>query len=207
MFYWIMQHMVDSRLQRQVGDFRLISRPALQAIRAFREQHRFMRGLIAWLGLKETIVPFEREARAGGHTKYPLSKMLRFSWTAITSFSALPLRLSTCLGVTFSLLSFGYFLFAVWAALVWRSVVPGWTSLVAIQCFLFGVLFLCMGMIGDYIAKIYEEVKGRPLYIVNETRNLLGAPEIRRALVLHDDEPERAEHQEAASPATAGKLR
>ena len=82
-FYWVMRTMVDERLVPEVGDFRLFSRPALMAIRAFREQHRFMRGLVAWLGLKEAIVPFVRDSRVAGETKYPFTKMLKFSWTAI----------------------------------------------------------------------------------------------------------------------------
>src|SRR5258708_26145181 len=88
-FYWIMRKMVDPRLQPEVGDFRLFSREAVAAIRAFREQHRFMRGLVAWLGLRETILPFERQPRVAGETKYPLWQMARFAWTALLSFSAL----------------------------------------------------------------------------------------------------------------------
>ena len=98
-FYWLMKTMVDERLPPEVGDFRLFSRKALVAIRSFREQHRFMRGLVSWLGLREAIVPFERHSRVAGKTKYPLYRMLRFAWTAISSFSALPLRISTGTGL------------------------------------------------------------------------------------------------------------
>src|SRR5207248_383587 len=94
LFYRLLARMADRRLAADVGDFRLFSRRAVLAIRSFREQHRFMRGLIAWLGLKEAILPFERQPRAAGETKYPFWKMLRFAWTAVSSFSALPLRLS-----------------------------------------------------------------------------------------------------------------
>src|SRR6185369_7954238 len=102
LFYRLMAKMADGRLVADVGDFRLFSRRAVLAIRSFREQHRFMRGLVAWLGLKEAILPFERQPRAGGETKYPLLKMLRFAWTAVSSFSALPLRLSIIAGAVVS---------------------------------------------------------------------------------------------------------
>ena len=190
-FYWIMRRMVDKHLQRQVGDFRLVSRSALIALRSLREEHRFMRGLIAWLGLKEAIVPFHREPRAAGVTKYPLLKMVRFSWTAITSFSALPLRFSTFLGTICGLVSFGYFVYAIWAALILKITIPGWASLVAIQTLFFGLIFLFFGLLGDYVARIYEEAKSRPLYIVNRTCNLPAAQQALRAVILHE---EPAEH-------------
>ncbi|HEV2445737.1 MAG TPA: glycosyltransferase family 2 protein, partial [Candidatus Sulfopaludibacter sp.] len=98
LFYGLMRKLADANMPKQVGDFRLLSREAVRAMRQFREQHRFMRGMVAWLGLKEVLLPFERQARAAGETKYPLWKMLRFSWTAITSFSAVPLRLTMSLG-------------------------------------------------------------------------------------------------------------
>jgi len=185
LFYWIMRRMVEERIPPEVGDFRLLSRGAVLALRQFREQHRFMRGLIAWLGLREVILPFQRRPRVAGATKYPLRKMLRFSWVAITSFSALPLRLTITLGFAASLLGLAYFLFAAYAALVLKSVVPGWTSLVFLQCFFFGVMLVSLGLIGDYVAKIYEESKGRPLYIIDRVWNI--APEsgpTRRVVVL-----------------------
>ncbi len=138
---------------------------------AFREQHRFMRGLVAWLGLKEAILPFHRPPRAAGETKYTLFKMIHLAWTAVASFSALPLRLSIAAGVLLSLAGFGYFLYALYAAVVLGAVVPGWTSLVFLQCLFSGVTLLALGLIGDYVARIYEEIKNRPLYVVNEILN------------------------------------
>ncbi len=184
-FYWTMRTMVDKRLVPEVGDFRLFSKPALQAIRGFREQHRFMRGLVAWLGLKEAIVPFDRQPRVAGETKYPLWKMMRFAWTAISSFSALPLRLSVGLGVCLSIAGFVYFLGALYAAIILKAVVPGWTSIVILQCLFSGVTLLALGLIGDYIARIYEEAKGRPLYVLSNLVNVDSPPEpIHRAVVL-----------------------
>src|SRR5205823_5685895 len=117
LFYRGMARMVDRRLTAEVGDFRLFSRRAVLAIRSFREQHRFMRGLVAWLGLKEAILPFERQARAGGETKYPPLKMMRFAWTAVSSFSALPLRLSTAAGAMLSCAGFIYLTYVTYLGL------------------------------------------------------------------------------------------
>src|SRR6185369_14586724 len=99
LFYWIIRKAVDKRIQPEVGDFRMFSRRALMAVRQLREQHRFMRGMVAWIGLKEAILPYDRKPRVAGTTKYPMWKMLRFAWTAISSFSALPLRLSVFFGL------------------------------------------------------------------------------------------------------------
>src|SRR5277367_1269749 len=117
LFYRLISRMTQQRLTPDVGDFRLFSRRAVLAIRTLREQHRYMRGLAAWLGLKEALVPFERKARAGGHTKYSLAKMLRFAWTAISSFSTLPLRISITAGCILSFVGFVYLLRVVYLAL------------------------------------------------------------------------------------------
>jgi glycosyltransferase involved in cell wall biosynthesis len=176
LFYGFMRKMVDERIRPEVGDFRLLSRHAADALRAFREQHRFMRGLVSWLGLKEAVLPFERQARAAGETKYPLSKMIRFSWTAICSFSALPLRFTMALGLIACGGSFSYLLYAAYVALIRKAVVPGWTSIVFLQCFFFGVTLICLGLIGEYTARIYDESKRRPLYVIDQALNISGQP-------------------------------
>lgn len=184
-FYWLMRSMVDERLIPEVGDFRLFSREALSAIRSFREQHRFMRGLVSWLGLREAIVPFERHSRIAGETKYPAYRMLRFAWTAISSFSALPLRISTVLGFSLCLAGFAYLACVLYSALIVHAVVAGWTTIVALQCVFSGVTLLGLGLVGDYVARIYEESKGRPLYVVSRVINACVNPgEVRRAVVL-----------------------
>jgi len=149
LFYLVMRRLVDQRIPPEVSDFRLLGRNAVIAPRQLREQHRYMRGMIAGLGLRERMLPFERHARAGGETKYALSKMLRFSWTAICSFSALPLRMTMWLGL----------------------------SLVFLQCLFFGVTLVCVSLIGDYTARIYEESKRRPLCVVNREVTIAEAPE------------------------------
>jgi dolichol-phosphate mannosyltransferase len=144
-----------------------------------------MRGLVAWLGLKEVIVPFRRQERSGGDTKYSLWKMLRFAWTAISSFSALPLRFSLAFGVFVAFGGFSYLLYTAYAAWVLKITVPGWASLVALQVVFSGATLIAIGLLGDYVARIYEESKGRPLYVLSETLNVRN-PEnkISRAVVL-----------------------
>jgi dolichol-phosphate mannosyltransferase len=171
LFYRAMARLADRRLVRDVGDFRLFSRRAVLALRSFREHHRFMRGLVAWLGLKEAVLPFERQARAAGETKYPLIKMLRFGWTAVSSFSPLPLRLSIGAGILVSCAGFGYLLYVLYLAFFTRALVPGWASIVVLQCIFSGMILLALGVIGDYIARNYEESKHRPLYVVTASVN------------------------------------
>ena len=172
LFYWIMRHMVDKRMLPEVGDFRLFSRAAIVAIRNFREQHRFMRGLVAWLGLKEVIVPFRRQVRSRGTTKYSMLKMLRFAWTAISSFSALPLRLSLGAGLFVAFSGFVYLIYTLYAELILKATVQGWTSLVALQVIFSVATLTAIGVLGDYVGRIYEESKGRPLYVLRDAVNI-----------------------------------
>ena len=189
LFYRIASRMTDQRMIPDVGDFRLFSRRAVLAIRTLREQHRYMRGMTAWLGLKEAVVPFERRARAGGHTKYSLLKMLQFAWTAVSSFSAFPLRISVAAGCVLSCAGFLYLLRVVYLALWTTTLVPGWASVVVLQCVFSGMILLALGAIGDYVARTYEETKNRPLYVVTEVCNLqLPRVPLARAVVLIEPE-------------------
>ncbi|MFN7998318.1 MAG: glycosyltransferase family 2 protein [Bryobacteraceae bacterium] len=198
-FYWFMRRFVDKRLVPEVGDFRLFSRNAVLALRNFREQHRFMRGLVAWLGLKEVIVPFHRESRVHGTTKYPLLKMLQLAWTAISSFSALPLRLSTSLGTIVTLFGIGYFVHSIFAALITKSTIPGWTSLVCLQIIFSGTILMAVGLVGSYVARIFEESKQRPLYVVSTSSNVeSGQNPPRRGLVLEGRAPSLSDGQPTA---------
>jgi len=187
-FYCLMQKLIHERIRPEVGDFRLLSRAAVKMLRRFREQHRFVRGLVGWLGLREAILPFERQPRVAGESKYSLLKMLRFSWTAITSFSALPLRLTMMAGIAASGVSALYFAYAAYGAFVLKKVVPGWTSIIFLQCLFFGITLLGMSAIGEYVARIYEEAKCRPLYILDCVVNLQ-ANELDRVAVMRADAP------------------
>jgi dolichol-phosphate mannosyltransferase len=171
-FYWFMQKGMNQRLISNVGDFRMFSRRAIVALRQLPERHRFMRGMVAWLGLKEAVLPYDRQSRVAGTTKYSVPKMLKFAWTAISSFSALPLRLSMYFGLMITAGGIVYALYSIYAAFVLKATVPGWTSLIVLNVIFSGAILTAIGVVGDYLARIYEEAKARPLYIVAHSVNL-----------------------------------
>lgn len=153
------------------GDFRLMSRPVVLTLRALRERHRFVRGMVAWVGFKQSALYYDRDARFAGETKYPLSKMLRFAADAITSFSVAPLRLASWLGVASAFVAVVYALVALYAKIFRGDVVQGWTTLmIAVALGTSAQLFMT-GILGEYVGRIYEEVKRRPLYITAELLN------------------------------------
>jgi dolichol-phosphate mannosyltransferase len=202
LFYWIIRKTVDKRIQPEVGDFRMFSRRAMTAVRQLREQHRFMRGMVAWLGLKEAILPYDRKPRVAGTTKYPMWKMLRFAWTAISSFSALPLRLSVFLGLFVAGCGFCYAAYSIFAAVVLKVTVPGWTSLVVLNIIFSGATLIAVGLVGEYVSRIYEEAKGRPLYVISDSANVQTSdPHIAKAVILPPEEPE-AEYERATRKAS-----
>ena len=204
LFYRVISRMADQRLTPDVGDFRLFSRRAVLAIRSLREQHRYMRGIAAWLGLREIVIPFERRARAAGRTHYSLLKMLRFAWTGISSFSAFPLRISIAAGCILSFAGFFYLLRVVYLALWTNTLVPGWASVVVLQCIFSGVILLALGAIGDYVARTYEETKNRPLYVVAEACNLAMPPSVSRAVILAERSPVSAASATGMVSSTTG---
>jgi dolichol-phosphate mannosyltransferase len=142
------------------------------ALRELRETHRFVRGMVAWVGFKQTAVLYDRPGRFAGETKYPFRKMLRFAIDGITSFSVLPLRFATYLGMVISLLSVGVAIWALVARFILHATVAGWTAEVVIVSLLAAVQLLMIGILGEYIGRIYEEVKKRPLYVVGDRVNL-----------------------------------
>jgi len=158
-------------LPPDVGDFRLMSRRCVDSLRSMRELHRFLRGMVAWVGYPQTCVQYERRPRAAGETKYPFRKMIRLAWTAAISFSALPLRLSFIGAGLMILLAAEEAIRAVLEHFSGRTV-PGWTSLMVVLCFSNAVLMLIVGILGEYIGRIYEEGKARPLYVISDTWNL-----------------------------------
>jgi dolichol-phosphate mannosyltransferase len=171
-FYRLFAAMIPIEVPLDTGDFRLMSRAVVVALRQLRETHRFVRGMVAWLGFRQTAVLYDRPARAAGTTKYPLRKMLRFAVDGITSFSVLPLRFATWLGVITSLGAAAVIVWALLAKYAYHQVVQGWTATVIILALFAGVQLLMIGILGEYVGRIYEEVKRRPLYVVKETINL-----------------------------------
>jgi len=174
MFYRLINRLSDIPIPLDVGDFRLLSRRAVDAFNAMPECDRFIRGMVAWVGFTQIAVPYAREKRHAGESKYPLRKMLRFALDGIISFSDAPARFATTVGfvslVVAALVSLQVFI----AYLLGRDTVPGWTSTFLAIMFLGGVQSLCIGILGEYIARIYREVKRRPLYLVAATANLSG---------------------------------
>jgi polyisoprenyl-phosphate glycosyltransferase len=173
---------VDAPLD--VGDFRLIDRRALDAFRAMRENNRFVRGMFSWIGFRQTGVHYDRGERIAGRTKYPLRKMIRFATDGVISFSDAPLRLALNIGFLVSLVAFGLGVFAITAKVSGAFAVPGWASIVTVIAFLGGVQLIVLGVMGEYIGRIYEEVKARPLYIVDALENFpLEPPQAPRAYI------------------------
>jgi len=170
-FYAIFDHLAQIDLQRDSGDFRLLDRRALDALLAMRERNRFLRGMTVWVGFTQAAVPYSRDARYAGTTKYTLARMLRFSADAILSFSERPLQLATLLGLIISALAF----VAIPVVIVLRLLgqyLPGFGTLTIAVLLLGGIQLVSIGIIGEYVGRIYDEVKGRPLYLVKATRNL-----------------------------------
>ncbi len=175
LFYRLMRTLVHRDLPVDAGDFRLLSRPCLNALQQMRETHRFLRGMVAWVGFPQVGVQYERSPRAAGSTKYTLKRMTAFAWTAATSFSILPLKASTLLGVIVTLLGVEEALRALLAKLFHWYVVPGWTSLTVLVSIIGGATLVSVGMVGEYIGKLYEQTKNRPLYVVSQTFNVIPA--------------------------------
>lgn len=198
-FYFIFRKLVDERMKPEVGDFRMFSRRAIVALRQLREQHRFMRGMVAWLGLKEVILPYRRHARSAGTTKYSTLKMIRFAWTAIASFSALPLRLSIVAGLFVTACGIAVGIYSIFATFVLKATVPGWTSLVCLNIVFSGSTLVAIGLLGEYVARIYEETKGRPLYVVSDTANFGVEPHVAKGVVLPPAAGVNPRHEHEAS--------
>lgn len=182
-FYWMMRRFVYADLPKNTGEFRLMSREFVLATRQLREGQRFLRGLTSWLGFRQVAVPFERPPRAAGETKYPLRKMVRFAWDAILSFSAVPLRLASYGGILVFLLGSGYGAYALYSRFVYHNTVQGWASLIILQCIIGGMVLICLGTIGEYIGRIYEEIKFRPLYVIRDTINIEKPDHLKRAFL------------------------
>jgi len=172
LFYRLMRVLVYEGLPVDAGDFRLISRECLNGLSSMREIHRFLRGMVAWVGYPQYALKYNRAPRAAGRTKYPLRKMLAFAWTAATSFSSVPLQISLFFGLIMGLISLEEAIRAFLAWLLGWYAVPGWTSLMIVDSLLGSVILFSIGVLGQYIGLIYEQSKDRPLYLVSQTYNL-----------------------------------
>lgn len=167
-FYRILNRLSETPIPLDTGDFRLMDRKVVDVLRQMPERHRFVRGLVAWVGYRQMALPYHRKKRAAGTSKYPVRKMLRFATDGILSFSSKPLKISTGMGIFAALLSLLGIIYAITLRLMTSIWVEGWTALMIAVLFLGGVQLISLGIIGEYIGRIYEEAKGRPLYVVRE---------------------------------------
>ena len=166
-FYRVMQRLSKTPIPTDTGDFRLLSPRALAALRELRERHRFMKGLFGWVGFNRTSIPYRREPRLAGRSKFNAWRLWNFALEGITSFSTAPLRLATYLGDATALVAFGYGLWIIGKALFWGDPVAGWPTMMSVILFLGGVQLMALGLIGEYLGRLYEESKQRPLYLVD----------------------------------------
>ena len=170
-FYRAFNRISEVQVPVDVGDFRLVDRRALDVFNSMRESSRFVRGMFAWIGFRQTGVVYARHERFAGETKYPLRKMLRFAATGVISFSSAPLRAALNLGFIVSFVSFALGIWSLVVKLTGFYNVPGWTSIVVVTTFIGGIQLIVLGVIGEYIGDIHAEVKRRPLYVVSDLEN------------------------------------
>lgn len=168
LFYRLLRRLSGQDIPANVGDFRLVDRKVVDAFKEMRETNRYVRGMLSWVGFDQIGVPFTRAERFAGKTKYPLRKMVNFAIDGVIGFSEAPLRLALNLGFLLATLSFLGGAIAVLVKLLGVFAVPGWASIVVITFFLAGVQLIILGVIGEYVAQIHREVKGRPLYVVDQ---------------------------------------
>lgn len=165
LFYRLFRRLVDIEIPLDTGDFRLLNRRTLDLLNRMPEQHRFIRGMVAWVGLRQEALPYHRAARAAGETKYPFSKMLGFALDAITGFSVKPLRLASWLGLAAGVGGLVVIVYAFGSWMAGRAV-EGWTSLMVVTLVLGSCQLLVAGLMGEYLGRLYMEAKGRPLFVI-----------------------------------------
>ncbi|MFZ2752248.1 MAG: glycosyltransferase family 2 protein [Lysobacteraceae bacterium] len=173
-FYRVMQRLSKTPIPTDTGDFRLLSPRSLAALRELRERHRFMKGLFGWVGFRQVSIPYHREARVAGRSKFNAWRLWNFALEGVTSFSTAPLRVATYLGVLTAVLAFVYASWIVIKAMFWGDPVAGWPTMMTVILLLGGVQLMALGVIGEYLGRLYEESKQRPLYLVDRWRPAAG---------------------------------
>jgi dolichol-phosphate mannosyltransferase len=176
LFYRLLTRLTHIQIPADVGDFRLMSRRAVDELSKLREKDRFVRGLVSWIGFRQTGVLYNRDKREAGETKYPYRKMIRFALDGITSFSTVPLRLATWTGYVSALLAVLYLIYVLIMRFLGFTV-EGWATIMVAMLFLGSVQLICLGILGEYLGRVFNEVKPRPMYVVEE---LVAAPRVER---------------------------
>jgi glycosyltransferase involved in cell wall biosynthesis len=167
-FYRVINRLSDTDIPADTGDYRLVSRRVIEALRGLRERQRFMKGLFAWVGYPQVELAYQREARIAGRSKFNFWRLWNFALEGITGFSTVPLRVATYVGVASAALAFAYGLWVVAKTLLWGDPVQGWPTLMVVILFLGGVQLVALGVIGEYLGRLYLESKQRPLYLVRD---------------------------------------
>ena len=204
LFYRVISRMTNIEIPQDTGDFRLMSRRVVDALLKLRERHRFMKGLFAWVGFQHKALPYRRDPRGAGITKFNYRKLWNFAIEGITSFSSAPLKFSAYFGSAIAALAFLYGSFIVGKTLLLGNPVPGYPSLIVIVLFLGGVQLTAIGVLGEYIGRMFDETKHRPLYLVQGLRrSLLGR---RSAVSSHDTVARRHADDEPIHVASGGRL-
>lgn len=168
LFYRVLRYSTDISIPVDTGDFRLMDRRVCDELKRLPEKNRFVRGLVSWVGFRQKAIEYEREERLAGETKYPFRRMLKLSLDGITSFSYKPLKLAGVLGALLSASGFLYLMYVLYLVLFTDAAVKGWASMIGITLTFNGFVLLMLGILGEYVGRIYDESKGRPLYIVQE---------------------------------------
>jgi dolichol-phosphate mannosyltransferase len=171
-FYRLLNLLSGVPIPNDTGDFRMLDRKVHSALLGLKEYHRFVRGMIPWVGFKATAIPYDRSARHAGETKYPLVKMLTLAFDAIFSFSQIPLRLASYLGIFISVLGLGGLLFVFYRLILFDDYIPGVSAVFFVVCLIGGVQLLILGILGEYVGRTFEQSKNRPLYIADELKNV-----------------------------------
>lgn len=169
LFYRVLKASADVPIPVDTGDFRLIDRRVVDELKRLPENNRFVRGLVSWVGFRQTALEYERDERLAGETKYPLKRMIKLCVDGITSFSYKPLKLAGYLGALLSGAGFLYFFYVLYLAIFTDATIKGWPSMIGIMVIFNGFVLLMLGIMGEYVGRIYDETKGRPLYIVRDS--------------------------------------
>ena len=186
-FYRVINWLSRVRVPPDTGDFRLLSRRAVDALKDVREQHRFMKGLFAWIGYRQTAVPYHRNPRAEGRSKWNYVRLWNFSLEGITGFTIAPLKVATYVGLAVAIFAIGYGIHIVWRTLVYGSDVPGYPSLMVVILLLGGLQLMTLGVLGEYVGRVFNETKNRPLYLVQDYA--AAEPALSATAVAETDDP------------------
>ncbi len=171
-YYKMFSFLSGVKIEKGMADFRLLDRQALDSVLQFPEEGLFLRGIVQWIGYESSTIEYQSKSRVSGTSKYTIKKMVAFAWNGITSFSLVPLRIGVFVGIATSLGAFGFLTYVVYARFYLPNVVPGWATTVGVVTLLFGILFILLGIVGEYIGRVLIETRGRPRFLISQELRL-----------------------------------